>query len=127
MTDVQVTVLLVFLGLAFALGSLVFGGIVMRSSLRCLIARQYLCQLAGAGCGLATLLMPIASGFNAFSIYVCAYGLLYGGLHYTLKMYTYEIVSFKLSERSWGYICLAQALPTLLGAPIAGGYNFWKT
>ena len=120
MSHTEVTLLMVFLGLSFAVGSLLFGAIVMRSSLRCLIARQYLCQLTGASCGFFTLLLPIASGFNAFALYVSAYGFLYGGFIYTLKMYTYETVSFKLSDRSWGYICLAQVLPTVIGAPIAG-------
>ena len=120
MTEKEVTVVMVFLGMSFACGSLFFGAIVMRASLRCLIARQYLCQLTGAGCGFFTLLFPMASGFNAFALYACGYGFLYGGFIYTLKMYTYEIVSFKLSDRSWGYICLAQVLPTVIGSPIAG-------
>ncbi len=115
----EVTLLMVFLGVAFACGSLLFGLLVIRSSLRCMIARQYLCQIAAAGCGITTLLFSIARGFDAFAIYVWVYGLLCGGYNYSLKVYTYELVSVKLSERSWGYINLAQSIPTIVGAPIA--------
>ena len=40
---------MVFLGVAFAFGCLLFGLIVIRSSLKCTIARRYLCQIAAAG------------------------------------------------------------------------------
>ena len=89
---------MVFLGVAFAFGSLLFGMVVIRSSLRCMIARQYHCQLTSLGCGLIIMLYSMASGFNAFALYVWGYGLLCGGYFYSLKVYTYELVSVKLSE-----------------------------
>ena len=115
----SISLLMVFQGVAFASGSLIFGLIVIRSSLRCMIARQYLCQLAGLGCGLSTMLVTLATNFDAYSLYVWTYGLCYGGFSYALKVYTYELVSVKLSERSWGYVVLAQSIPTAIGPVIA--------
>ncbi len=116
---VSVSLLMVFQGVSLACGSLIFGLVVIRSSLRCMIARQYLCQLAAAGCGLSTLLLTLASSFDAYSLYIWAFGLCFGGYSYALKVYTYELVSVKLSERCWGYVVLAQSIPVTIGPVVS--------
>ncbi len=116
---VSVSLLMVFQGVAFACGSLIFGLVVIRSSLRCMIARQYLCQLAALGCGLSTLLLTLATNFDAYSLYIWTYGLCFGGYSYALKVYAYELVTMKLSERSWGYIALSQSIPVAVGPAIS--------
>ena len=121
---VSVSLLMVFQGVAFACGSLIFGLVVIRSSLRCMIARQYLCQLAAFGCGLTTILLTLATGFDAYSLYIWTYGLCFGGYSYALKVYTYELVSVKLSERSWSYVVLAKSLPIAVGPVISCKSSF---
>ena len=116
---VSVSLLMVFQGVAFACGSLIFGLVVIRSSLRCMIARQYLCQLAALGCGLSTLLVTLATSFDAYALYIWTYGMCFGGYSYALKVYTYELVSVKLSERAWGFVVLAKSLPVTVGPVIS--------
>ena len=77
---------MVYLGVALAAGSVLFGLVVIRASLRCMVARQYLCQLAGFGAGLCTLLLPLVNGFHGYVLYVWSFGILYGGYTYTLKV-----------------------------------------
>ncbi len=108
-----------FLGVAFACGSLVFGLVVIRSSLRCMIARQYLCQVAGLGCGITTLLLTLADGFHGYSLYVWTYGVFCGGHYFMVRVYTYEQVTIKLAERCNGFVMMAQVLPTLFGSSVA--------
>ena len=118
-TDTSILLLMVFLGVAFAFGCLLLGLVVICSSLRCMVARRYLCQITAMGCGIVTMIFTLASGFNAFALFMWVYGLLVGGYTYSLKVYSYELVSLKLAERSWGYVVLAEVLPVLLGSPIA--------
>ena len=47
------------------------------------------------------------------------YGLFLGGYHYSLKMYVYQKVRARNFGRAWGYLQASQALPSLLGPPIA--------
>ena len=49
----QVEMLQVYLGLAWALGCLVFGLMVVRKSQECSVSRQYLTQAANILCGTA--------------------------------------------------------------------------
>lgn len=107
------------MGIAYAFGTLLFGLLVVRSSLRCMIARQYLCQAAALLAGLASILFTMATGFNAYALYVTAYGFLSGGLHYSMKVYCCELVTMKLAERTWGYVTIMQSIPVLVGPPLA--------
>ena len=123
MSGRSTTLLLVFLGVAFAFGSLVVGLVVVRSSLGCMVARQYLCQLSALGCGVATLLYTPARGFYAAGLYSWMYGLFCGAYQYSLKVHSCEQVTLKIAERAWGYILLAQALPTFIGPPLASEWE----
>ena len=82
----QAAILVVYLGAGFMLGAALFGLLVVRSSIRCMIARQHLCQICAFGCGFVTLLFTLAKGYNAYSLYVWAYGIFLGGYHYLLKV-----------------------------------------
>ena len=111
--------IMVFLGVAFAFGCLVFGLIVVRSNVRCMISRQYLVQLTSVGCGAVTLLFSLAHHFDGYALYVWAYGLCYGGYVYTVRMYMYELVTIKLSERTAVYVMFVQGLPAIFSIPFA--------
>ena len=117
---------MVFLGVAFAFGCLTFGLVVVRSSVRCMISRQYLVQLTSLGCGVSTLLFSLAHHFDGYALYAWVYGLCCGGYTYSLRMYTYEQVTIKLAERTAGYVTFVQGLPVLFGVPLARKYSLIK-
>ena len=112
--------IMVLFGVSLAFGSLLNGILTMRSSAKCMIARQYLYQMTSCGCGVLLMLFTIVEGLNASILFVCGYGLLCGGLLYSLKVYILELVGRQLADGAWGAVTLAQALPTLLGSPIVG-------
>ncbi|KAK2149734.1 hypothetical protein LSH36_439g03041 [Paralvinella palmiformis] len=118
-TKPSYNLLMVFLGVAFAFGCLLFGLIVVRSSVSCMISRQYLVQLTSLGCGVSTLLFSLAHHFDGYALYVWVYGLCCGGYTYSIRMYTYEQVTVKLAERTAGYMTFVQGLPVLFGVPLA--------
>ncbi|OWF47127.1 monocarboxylate transporter 2-like [Mizuhopecten yessoensis] len=109
----------VYLGLGFLLGCLIHGYIVIRESKECVISTHHLCQSSCIACGLLTLLLIMAKDFNAFALYAWAFGIFCGGYHYTLKMYTYELVKLKIMERAWGFVAVGQCIPVLIGSPIS--------
>jgi hypothetical protein len=63
------------LGLAWILGCFVFGLLVVRNSMECRIARQYLCQTAIFMCSLCILgLTTVEGNFNGYTMFVWIYG-----------------------------------------------------
>jgi hypothetical protein len=63
------------LGLAWILGCFVFGLLVVRNSMECRIARQYLCQTAIFMCSLCILgLTTVEGNFNGYIMFVWIYG-----------------------------------------------------
>ena len=111
---------MVMLGVSLAFGSLLSGLLTTRAGPRCTISRQYLYQMASCGCGMMMTLFTIVDGFYATLLFVCVYGLLCGGLQYSLKVYILEVVGRQLADGAWGVVAMAQAVPTLMGAPIVG-------
>ncbi len=83
-----------------------------------MISRLYLVQLTSLTCGVATLLFTLAHNFDSFALYACIYGLFCGGYIYTLRMYTYELVTFKLADSAFGYVTFMQGLAVLVGVPM---------
>ena len=55
--------------------------------------------------------------------FVWVYGLSLGGYSYTLKMFVYQKVRARNFARAWGYLRCVQALPQLLGVPLAAHIN----
>ena len=55
--------------------------------------------------------------------FVWVYGLSLGGYSYTLKMFVYQKVRARNFARAWGYLRCVQALPHLLGVPLAAHIN----
>lgn len=64
-----------YLGIAWIAGCVVFGFLVVRNSVECRIARQYLCQLTGAMCGVSMLaLIGVGNNFEGYVMFVWIYG-----------------------------------------------------
>ncbi|XP_062608852.1 monocarboxylate transporter 12-like isoform X1 [Saccostrea cucullata] len=119
MADVDLLLIIVYLGLGFVLGVVAQGYIIIKDSKSCSICRRCLCQANCLACGVLTLLLLLEKDYNSFALYAWGFGIFCGGYFYTLKMYTYEIVKFKIMERAWGFVCAAQFLPILIGSPIS--------
>lgn len=115
----RVVTLQVYLGLAWATGCCLFGCLVMQKSGDCRVGRQYLCQVSLLLCGLSLLALPSVEGYRGYVTFTWVYGLFLGGYHYSLKMYVYQKVRARNFGRAWGYLQASQALPSLLGPPIA--------
>lgn len=119
------TVLLqIYLGLAWALGCVIFSVLLLHNSTECRIGRQYLCQTAVFMCGLSILAFTVVSGnYHAYVMFAWIYGIFCGGYHYTLKMYTYERVRARNFARTWGFVQCSQAIPIVIGVPFSGYMN----
>lgn len=71
----KVLTLQIYLGCAWILGCVIFGLLVVKNSVECRIARQYLCQTAMFMCGLAMLaLRTIEGNYQAYLLFVWIYG-----------------------------------------------------
>lgn len=119
MSEVDLILIILYLGLGFSLGVLAQGYIIIKDSKGCSICRRCLCQANCLACGVLTLLLLLEKDYESFALYAWGFGIFCGGYFYTLKMYTYELVKFKIMERAWGYVCAAQFLPILIGSPIS--------
>ncbi|XP_013778846.1 monocarboxylate transporter 12-like [Limulus polyphemus] len=122
--DYQSLLLLqVFLGIAFVFGSGIFGFIVVKNSAHCIIPRQYLCQIASFMISASLFAFTAVEEYQGYLFFVWIYGLFYGGYSYSLKMYTLEKVRARNFTRAWGFIQWAQAIPFIIGIPVAGYIN----
>ncbi|XP_026812007.1 monocarboxylate transporter 2 isoform X2 [Rhopalosiphum maidis] len=120
----SVLTLQVHMGLAWTVGCVAFGLIVVRNSVECRIARQYLCQASVFMCGVSILALTTVRGDRqGYVMFAWVYGMFCGGYHYSLKMYTYERVRARNFARTWGFVQCSQAIPIALGVPISGYIN----
>ncbi|XP_046490646.1 monocarboxylate transporter 10 isoform X1 [Neodiprion pinetum] len=119
-----VVLLQAYLGLAWTLGCVAFGLLVVHHSVECRIARQYLTQAAVFMCGLCILALTAVHGnYHGYVMFTWIYGIFCGGYHYSLKMYTYERVRARNFARTWGFVQCSQAIPIAIGVPISGYIN----
>lgn len=119
-----VILLQAYLGLAWTLGCVAFGLLVVHRSVECRIARQYLTQAAIFVCGLCILALTAVQGnYHGYVLFAWIYGIFCGGYHYSLKMYTYERVRARNFARTWGFVQCSQAIPIAIGVPISGYMN----
>ncbi|XP_054006896.1 uncharacterized protein LOC128891440 isoform X2 [Hylaeus anthracinus] len=119
-----VILLQAYLGLAWTLGCVAFGLLVVHRSVECRIARQYLTQAAVFVCGLCILALTAVQGnYHGYVMFAWIYGIFCGGYHYSLKMYTYERVRARNFARTWGFVQCSQAIPIAIGVPISGYMN----
>ncbi|XP_076623740.1 uncharacterized protein LOC143343082 [Colletes latitarsis] len=119
-----VILLQAYLGLAWTVGCVAFGLLVVHRSVECRIARQYLTQAAVFVCGLCILALTAVRGnYHGYVMFAWIYGIFCGGYHYSLKMYTYERVRARNFARTWGFVQCSQAIPIAIGVPISGYIN----
>lgn len=110
--------------MAWTLGCVIFGLLVVRNSTECRIARQYLCQTAKFMCGLSIFGLTLVNGnIQGYVMFAWVYGIFCGGYYYSLKMYTYEKVRARNFARAWGFVQSSQALGIALGVPLCGYMN----
>ncbi|XP_023224834.1 monocarboxylate transporter 10-like [Centruroides sculpturatus] len=113
----------IFLGSACAVGSGAFGWIVVRNSLQCLIAKQYLCQAAMFMSSATILALIMFHEYRSYIMFAWIYGIFYGGYHYSLKLFTLEKVRARNFLRAWSYVEWFQAIPNLIGMILTGYLN----
>ncbi|XP_022247167.1 monocarboxylate transporter 10-like, partial [Limulus polyphemus] len=122
--DYQSLLLLqVFLGIAFIFGSGAFGFIIVKNSVQCMIARQYLCQASSFMISASLLAFTALEEYQGYVLFVWIYGLFYGGYNYSLKMFTFEKVRARNFARAWGFVQWVQAVPFAIGIPVTGYIN----
>ncbi|XP_057373897.1 uncharacterized protein LOC130694805 isoform X2 [Daphnia carinata] len=124
----------VYMGLAWTLGCIAVGLLIVREPAECKIGRQYLCQAAGFLAALAllsqavvstpwysrpsTAQQPTTGGHHGLFCWVYGFGL--GAYHYALKMFVYQRVRARNFARAWSFVQASQALPLVCGIPLAG-------
>ncbi|KAK7605252.1 hypothetical protein V9T40_007110 [Parthenolecanium corni] len=114
----------VYMGLAWTVGCLAFGSIVVHNAAECRIGRQYLCQASIFMCALSILALTTVQGSHqGYVLFVWIYGIFCGGYNYSLKMYTYERVRARNFARTWGFVQCSQSIPIFIGVPLAGYIN----
>ncbi|KAJ6637004.1 Monocarboxylate transporter 12, partial [Pseudolycoriella hygida] len=128
LNDDETVLLQSYMGMAWILGCLIFGLLVVCNSVECRIARQYLCQVSIFMCGLSMLALTwIGKNFEGYVMFVWIYGMFCGGYHYALKVYIYERVRARNFARAWSFVQASQAVPILFGVPFAGYLNEFVT
>ena len=110
----------VYIGLAWAIGTLAFGLLLLSQSSECRIARQYLTQASLIMTGLSIFSVTAVRGsYSGYVIFAWIYGIFNGGFHYSLKMYIYEKVRARNFARAWSFTQMAMGLALILGLPLA--------
>ncbi|XP_013775018.1 monocarboxylate transporter 10-like [Limulus polyphemus] len=122
--DYQLLLLLqVYLGLAFILGSGAFGLIVVKKSMQCMIAPQYLCQASSFMISVSLVAFTALQHYYGYVLFVWVYGIFYGGYCYSLKMYIFDKVRARNFAKAWGFLQCCQAIPHFVGIPLTGYLN----
>ena len=119
----QLLLLHTYLGIAWTLGCIIFGCVVVNNSTECRISKQYLCQAALFMSGLSILAFTAVQGYNGYVVFVWIFGIFSGGYHYSLKMYIYEKVRARNFARAWGFAQFSMSVPNIIGVPISGQYT----
>uniref|UniRef100_T1K3E6 Major facilitator superfamily (MFS) profile domain-containing protein n=1 Tax=Tetranychus urticae TaxID=32264 RepID=T1K3E6_TETUR len=109
-----------FLGLGIVLGTVAFGLIVVKNSVDCMIARQYLCQASSLMISASLLAFSALDDYSGYLLFVWIYGFFLGGYTYSLKMYVYEKVKARNFNRAWSFVQCIQSVPIMVGVPITG-------
>ncbi|RWS22557.1 monocarboxylate transporter 10-like protein, partial [Leptotrombidium deliense] len=112
-----------FYGISVILGTIAFGFIVVKNSVECMIARQYLCQASSLMVSASLLAFTTLGDYSGFLLFVCIHGFFYGGYQYSLKMFVYEKVRARNFNRAWSFVQCAQSIPILVGIPITAFLN----
>ncbi|KAF8791174.1 monocarboxylate transporter 10-like [Argiope bruennichi] len=108
----------IYLGLACAAGSAIFGFIVIQNSAQCMIAKQYLCQSALFVLSVWLLVYPTLSGYYGYVLFAVVYGIFYGGYIYTLRLCVFDKVRARNFSRAWSFLLWTQAIPNVIGLPM---------
>ena len=118
-TKDSIVQLQVYIGLAWALGTLAFGLLLLSQSSECRIARQYLTQASLIMTGLSIFSVTAVRGsYSGYVIFAWIYGIFNGGFHYSLKMYVYEKVRARNFARAWSFTQMAMGMALVFGIPI---------
>ena len=108
----------IFSGLAFILGVLAFGFIVVKDSADCLISRQYLCQASTLIMAISLIAFTSFDDYQGYLLFVWIYGFFFGGYCYSIKMFILEKVRARNFNRAWSFLQASQSLPIFVGVPI---------
>ncbi|CAG2173015.1 unnamed protein product, partial [Oppiella nova] len=112
-----------YMGIGMVLGTTAIGAIIVKNSVECMIARQYLCQASCFMLSATLLAFTALDDYSGYVLFVWIYGFFYGGYQYSLKMFIYEKVRARNFNRAWGYVQFCQSIPTIVGIPISAFLN----
>ena len=136
-TSNDIVMLFTYFGVSWISGVCAAGVLIIRKSQDCFISRQYLCQSSLFLCGIIVCAVTTVTEFaghsvfgksseprtSSFSFHVsaCVYGFMFGGYHYSLKMFVFEKVRSKRFPWAWSFLESAQAPVLFISIPL---YNF---
>lgn len=106
-------------GGAWVLGCCIFG-ILVRSSKKRKMSKQYLCQISLVLAGCSSIAFTIIPDYIGYMCYVWTYGIFSGGYSYCLKMLIYEKVRARNFARAWGFAQFFMGITTMMGMTISG-------
>ncbi|KAG8195823.1 hypothetical protein JTE90_008522 [Oedothorax gibbosus] len=112
-----------YLGLGSALGTASLGLLVVRNSINCFVAKQYLVQACVLLLGLVLLGFMKLREPGGYVLFAWVYGFFLGGYMYALKTFTFEKVRARNFARAWGFVQGCQGVPLLIGAALTGYLN----
>lgn len=108
----------IFAGLAFILGVLAFGFMIVKDSADCFVSRQYLCQASSLIMSISLIAFTSFDDYQGYVLFVWIYGFFFGGYCYSIKMFVLEKVRARNFNRAWSLLQASQSLPIFVGVPI---------
>ncbi|CAG0916926.1 unnamed protein product [Notodromas monacha] len=119
----SVVLLYTYCGLAYVIGCIGTGMMVVRRSQNCMISRQYLHQAIVFSLGLILFALCMIRDYHGYALFMWLYGLFLGANAYSLRVYTYEQTRARNFARAIAFIQWVAFIPILIGIPITGYIN----
>ncbi|CAM1292117.1 Uncharacterised protein g328 [Pycnogonum litorale] len=111
--------IVVFLGLAYVIGSCAFCFLVLHRATDCLISRSYLCISSLLVLGLlVTSYKTALTDYNGKVIFACIFGVFFAGYNYSIRMVAIQTLKPRMFDRGFALINFSVSFPQFIGIPL---------